>query len=753
MQDAVLEFEAVITGERYYNEDSLWGVYSFLTKNKIPQSQEVSAFETGFDLDITGKYVSSLVGKMQRLAIGGEYIVKAKCVKDNKYGYQYSPVMLQAKIPLEYETQAMFLNSITSKSLTNNLLTAYPNLVNDIINKKIDDIDCSKVKGVGMATWSKIKNKIIDNYLISDIIVLLKPLGVTFVMIKKLLEDEPNPALLKQKIMSNPYILTKIHGLGFKSIDKLAIKLKPELLNSHERLIAFIVYYLTTLGENSGHTWVLKNILIEEINNNVPECAALCNEVLDTKSQILHIQGEKIGLQCYYQIEQEIYQEILDKAHTNTNYLNLNEKKIQKAIKKAEQDQGFSYTAEQLSVINDCLGRSVSFITGKAGCGKTSIMRGIMQAYKEKHCDISACALSAMAAKRIEEATKHTAQTIHRTLGCIGQNKYTFNKYCKLNTDIAVLDEGSMVNASLFLAWLQAIDDRTRIIISGDHKQLPPIGYGNVFSDLIEKLDDSIISKLTKPMRQAQQSGILVDANLIRENLNPIPINEIITPQIVHGDLKDMFYMFRENRQSLFNIACKTYIKVAKEEGTENIVLAVPRKQNCTNCTREINKVIQEAMLPHETREISGFKLGAKIIQTVNDYDKNIFNGEIGYIVDIGIEENDKKPQEYCDVEYPVSAVDKKIIRYYKNELSALDLAYAMTVHKLQGAGYNTVIGIIDMTHYQLLDNCMLYTLLTRAKKRCLLLAEPQAFMKCIKTSHNVRHTWLQVMKEDESSL
>ena len=304
-----------------------------------------------------------------------------------------------------------------------------------------------------------------------------------------------------------------------------------------------------------------------------------------------------------------------------------------------------------------------------------------------------------------------------------------------------------MVNASLFLNWLEAIDDNTRIIISGDHKQLPPIGFGNVFSDLIEMLDDSVVSKLIKPMRQAEQSGILVDANLIRENINPI--SEKVAPKIVHGELQDMYYMFRDNRQSLFDIAVKTFLKSVETDGLDNVVIAVPRKKDCLNSTYELNKTIQEKLLANEKKSISGynmtFKLGARVMQTVNDYDKNVFNGEIGCITHIDERWEGKKKEEYCVVTFNDSVLGTKLIEYTKKELSVLDLAYAMTTHKLQGAGRKTVIGIIDNTHYQLLDNCMLYTMLTRAKKRCLLLAEPQAFLQCIRTSHNKRNTWMML--------
>ena len=747
-EEEIYKFKATITYCRYYNDDSTWGVYGFSTNDDIPYYTK----ETKIDLPFEDKKevnsdrkLSTLAGKMQELVIGGEYMVKATYKHDKNYGDQYNPISVYALIPQTRESQLMFLQSIISPWLAENLINAYPNVVNDVANGTLKEIDYDLVKGVREFTWNKIKEKIINNYLISDIITMLKPLGITYTMIKKLLADEPNPALLKQQLEDNPYILCKINGIGFKKCDDLALKLKPELINSTERLVAFIKYYFTDLGESKGHTWCSMKILKSAISNNIPECSDKVDWLLEN-NEFLHISNDKVGLKYYYDIEMQIYNLLLEKSKKETD-IYISDEKIELAIHHAEEEQGFNYVIEQLDTIKKSLHRTISLITGKAGTGKTSIMRAIVKAYTENNFTLTASALSAMAAQRITEATEFPAMTIHRTLGCIGLNEFTFNKDNHMITSVAFLDEGSMVNASLFLHWLEAIDDNTRIIISGDHKQLPPIGFGNVFSDLIEMFDDTVVSKLVKPMRQAEKSGILVDANLIRENINPI--TEKLQPRIIHGELQDMYYMFRTNRQSLFDIAVKTFLKSVETDGIDNVVIAVPRRKDCLNSTNEINKVIQEKLLGNEKKSISGFemtfKLGAKVMQTVNDYDKNVFNGEIGYITEINERYEGKKKEEYCVVTYTDIFGKDKLIEYTKKELGALDLAYAMTVHKLQGAGRKIVIGIIDNTHHQLLDNCMLYTLLTRAKKRCLLLAEPQAFLQCIRTSHNKRNTWMML--------
>lgn len=751
-EEEILKFKATITYCRYYNEDSTWGVYGFATEDEIPHFTTETKIDLPFEDKKAGnpnRKLSSLAGKMQELVVGGEYMIKATYKCDKTYGHQYNPISVYALIPQTRESQLMFLQSIISPWLAENLINAYPNVVNDVANGTLKEIDYDLVKGVREFTWNKIKEKIINNYLISDIITMFKPLGVTYTMIKKLLFDEPNPVLLKQQLEDNPYLLTKINGLGFKKVDNLALKLKPEFINSTERLVAFIKYYFTDLGDSKGHTWCSVKILKSAISNNVPECVDKVDWLLEN-NEFLHIEDDKVGLKYYYDIEMQIYNLLLEKSKKQTD-INISDEKIEQAIKHAEEEQGFEYVIEQLDTIKKSLHRTISLITGKAGTGKTSIMRAIVKAYTENQFTLTASALSAMAAQRITEATSFPAMTIHRTLGCMGLNEFSFNKDNHMITSVAFLDEGSMVNASLFLHWLEAIDDNTRIIISGDHKQLPPIGFGNVFSDLIEMFDDSVVSKLVKPMRQAEKSGILVDANLIRENINPI--TEKLQPRIIHGELQDMYYMFRNNRQSLFDIAVKTFLKSVDSDGIDNVVIAVPRRKDCLNSTNELNKVIQEKLLGDVLQSISGFenefKLGAKVMQTVNDYDKNVFNGEIGYITEISERYEGKKKEEYCVVTYTDIFGKDKLIEYTKKELAALDLAYAMTVHKLQGAGRKIVIGIIDNTHHQLLDNCMLYTLLTRAKKRCLLLAEPQAFLQCIRTSHNKRNTWMMLEEKE----
>ena len=1015
---------------------------------------------------------------MQRLYIGSEYNVVATLDFNKKYkSWQYKPKVVSAIIPDSEEQEKLFLQSLLTPNQTKVLLQEYPNIVNDVINGK-DNVNVSKLKGIGEITWKNIKDKILNNYIISDILVLLQPLGVTFNTIKKLLNYESNPTLLKQKLIENPYIMTDVSGLGFKKVDALAIKINPEIRLSKQRVYAFIKYYFTELGEQEGHTWVLQSQLNMKINTELYECINIYNEIINFEKEhgdFLYFQDDKVGLKKYHDIEENTYKILLglDKCKRTWNF------HIKEGIEEAEKQQGFKYTDEQINAIKNALKSNVAIISGKAGCvdcdteffngmqwkkiskyqegdkvlqynkdgsaelveplnyikqtsdflwhfetkygldqclsdnhncyyitskgnlyskkfkeirevqqnnntgfsgkfittfkyngvgipysdneirlfvaiiadgtfnyqakrnwdsynrcyfnlkktrkierlkilldklnikyvskcnkktgytrirfdnkfrikqfpkswyncsqeqlqiicneliywdgdfkctknristtvkenadfiqwcytaigirstinindrrnrtrningkeykiklidydvcfskrilismcsdsrldhkktlieqyptkdgyeycftvpshmlvlrrnnkifitgncGKTSIARGLLNVYKISGYSIAATAFSAKAAQRITEATGFPASTMHRLLGAQGISSFQYNAENPLYYDTIFLDEGSMVNALIFYDLVKAIKQGSRLIICGDNRQLPPIGYGNIFDDLLKKKEQFNINQLMHIHRQAEKSGILSDANKIREGQFPIEEPQL---KIVSGELQDMTYMFRDDPAALQNIAIKTYLKSVEEDGLDNVVLITPRKKNCPNSSNELNKILQDKIItdddvPFLNYGSTQYKLGAKVIQRQNNYEKNVFNGEIGYIT--AIYKDHERNMDCFNVEYKMNDTVKKI-EYTRNELNQIELAYALTVHVSQGSGYKTVIIIIDNSHYIMLDSCLLYTAITRAKKRCLLLAEPLAFKKCINTNKTInRQTWLELM-------
>ena len=609
---------------------------------------------------------------------------------------------------------------------------------------KCKTIDTSMIKGLGNKTWAKLREKIINNYVISEVVVMLQPHGITFNMIKKLVEAEPDPEKLKYKINTNPYILTKIRGLGFKKVDDIALKIRPELRDSKYRLDYFMTYYLTNLGESDGHTYMAIATLRSEVSATVGECLHIFDDyVKNDFPPDIYVSGELIGLKKYHDTEMNILELLQERRDTNSTkkkeIITVNE--IGQVIAEVEKEEGFTFSEEQNKGIYTALQTNVVLISGEAGTGKTTLLKPIIRCYKKRNYSIAACALSAKAAQRIQEATGLEAKTIHRLLEAQGVDSFMHDVNNPLPIDVVLLDEASMVNAGLFYQLLLAIRPGTKIIISGDHMQLPPIGYGNIFSDLL-KMDELASVQLTKPMRQAEKSGILSDARKVRRAISPI---EDFSAKQVHGELHDMFYIFRNNRENIFNLAVKQFITCVKQDGMDNVIVISSRKSGCISSTEELNVAIQKELYKNKSNarfvtygKTKKFYVGDKVLQTSNDYERNTFNGDIGYIT--GIDYDKKVVHAMMNPD-----MDKKMIEYSFAQLGQLQLAYALTTHKLQGSAAQTVIGIIDNTHYKLLDNCMLYTMLTRAKKRFALLAEPEAFKRCIVTNHNKRRTWLSL--------
>ena len=742
----IYEFKMTILQEKYYNEETSWGVYNFSTEDDIPEYIEYKdPFFGDYIEDAPAQKMSSIVGKMQQLYIGSEYLVKATIEFNQRYNcYQYKPVYVVALTPKDYYSQLVFLQQFSNEQAIKNLLAEYPSIVDDVITGKIKTIEYKKIRGIGEATWNKIYNGIINNYVVSEIIVMLQPLGVTHSMIKRLLSYEPNSSLLKKKLEDNPYIMTDIPGLGFKRVDGLALKINPELRHSMVRLVAFIKYLLYEESESNGHTWLTKEYIDNQISDNVYECQYFV-ESLYNNNNFLYIENNKVGLKYYRQLELNIFNILVEKSKLNNPKFNFTDDEIEIVIKQAEEEQGFAYVETQRDVIYNTLRNNVSIISGKGGTGKTSTSRAFLKAYLNKNFTISAMALSAKAAQRITEATNLKATTIHRALCAKGLGKFEYNYNNPLPTDVVFIDEASMINAKLFYDVLSAIGEGTRIIIQGDNMQLPPIGAGNIFSDILNRKDIFNSNQLTKVMRQAEKSGILVDANMVRDGINPVNRADL---KIVHGELQDMYYMFRNNRETIRDLAIKIYLSSIETDGLDEVAIITPRRKECMNSSIELNKIIEQKLFGNVEQKIEFrsniFHLGSKVAQTENNYEKNVFNGEIGYITSIYTETCGKNEQLFCEVTFKCND-DIKVIKYAKSEMEQLDLAYAVTVHRFQGSDCKTIIGIIDNTHFSLLDTCMLYTLITRAKKRCCLLAEPQAFLMCLRNNKNInRQTWLK---------
>lgn len=738
----VYEFEAIAEFEKFYSDNgSFYGAYNMSTLSELPKSKVYNGFS--IDGKSNKKYFINIAGKMQRLSLGCKYKIKATLSFNEKYNcWQYSPSEVNAIKPNSIEDSKKFLGSILTENQSNTLLESYPNIIDMVLEDK--EVDLSKTKGIKEKTFNKIKEKIIDSYGMSDLLIMLQPLGVSLKTIQKIKSLGTNTSIIKQKIIENPYILTQIKGLGFKKVDEIALKINPKMRESKFRTIAYLNHYFVyELGSSKGDTLTTLKKLEREVSNNINECLDVYRQIIKDNiknSKLLHIEYEYVGLKRYY-INEFAVLNLLNKIDKYSHDLS-NEIDYNTILEQTQKRIGFNLTDEQLNAIKSTLNHGVTIITAKSGSGKTTSINGIIDLYKGY--SISLCSLSAKASRRMTEATGHEAQTIHKLLG-YGKSpdedkEFLYNAENPLSTDICIIDEASMANIDIFLALLRAIKPTGKIVIVFDSEQLPPIGYGNVATDLLQSHFN--ICKLTKVHRQALKSGILVDGNKIRDQVSPIKEPAL---KEIHGELKDMCYMFRNDKEQIRDLLIKSYLKYIQDVGIENCAIIVPRKKDCINSIIEINNIIQDKLIPDKNGLNRGdviFKKGARVIQKTNNADKGVINGELGYITSIYTKENknESKPKEYFTIKFD----NGNVVEYERTELSDIELGYALTVHSVQGSEYDTVLVGIDYSHFTLLSSNLLYTAITRAKKRCLFVGEPRAFQDCIRKKANRRNTWLK---------
>ena len=752
MENNIFSFECVCVNEVFYSDKTFFGVYSVSTKEDIPKAKVRKGFSfNGENEEECIERFVTLAGKSQRLQLGCKYIITATLIFNEKYNsWQYNPIDIKAIRPSSTEETLSFLKSILTDKQAQALVEAYPNIVDMIINNEY--VDLSNVKGVANKTFERIKEKVLGSYGLQDLLVMLKPLGITLKQIQKISGLDSNTEIIKKRLTDNPYILTQIKGLGFKKVDSIASKLNPNIMVSEFRAKAFIKYFFEDMGASTGDTLCNIDKLLKESENNIPECINLVKEIIEDNrecSRLLFVKDNLVGLKEYCNNERKVLNLLNQINKSGFDYSKSVD--FPKAMEKAKEELGFELTEEQQNSIKNSLKYGVSIITASAGSGKTISIRGWLKAL-DGVAEVGLCSLSAKASRRMEEATGHEAFTIHKIVG-YGQAKddefdknYSiayYNERNPMSYDFIVVDEASMNNVEIFLMLLSAVKTGCHVVLVFDTEQLPPIGYGNIATDLLDS--DFSVSRLTKVHRQALDSGILTDANKIRNQQMPID-----TPKMkeVHGVNKDMCYMFRNNKEDLRDIAVSFFLKTIKEEGNnlDNTIIIVPRKQKCTNSTLEINRKIQDALILPTVKKINRgdieFRVGCRVIQRANNKDKGVINGELGYLKDIYTKEEEGKKQ-YC---FSVLFDDGKLVEFDRDDVKDMELGYCLTVHSTQGSQWKNVIGIIDTSHYMLLSSNLLYTLITRASKKCLSLAEPSAFKVCVQKKASRRKTWLRAL-------
>lgn len=683
------------------------------------------------------------------------YKIKAKESYDEKWGYSYKIDLIGADVTvLSKKEQKEYLISAIGQSKTELL---YANLSDPIQVLEDKDIETlCKIKGIKENSAQQLIKKYEGDLGYAEAIGLLKKYEMTDNQIKGLVDKFGSGQTIENKIKKNPYFLLNAKGYGWEKTDKIA-KASGVTTYDERRIKAYVGYFLETQAE-LGNTWMyqeqLWDGLCENLGGNLSE-ELVGNIIHDLEEQgdiFFSEDRERMAWKKYYYMEKETAKELvrLAKCKNTFEYYDWGYK-----IEQQEKEQGWNYTEEQINGIKAVLENQVTLIIGSGGTGKTSIVAGMLKALEGNNYMVSQCALSGRASVNLTDVTGMEGYTIHRLLGIDEGGKFLHNKKTPLNSDIVIVDELSMISIDIFHSLIQSIKDGAKLILLGDIKQLETIGVGNILHDIMESNTIKVV-ELTKIHRQAEDSGIITES--LKASNKETFIDKNFFGKKVVGKLKDMEYDIIADKRDMTDTIMSHY-KEFIEQGisSEEITVLSPKKEEGETSSWNLCNLIQDYLVKNQKDKHLKGRTKSKyselyyendlVMNIANDYCKTraieneegkgyipdkyscipVFNGDMGKI--IYIDE---------DLQYMVVKFNNKddLIYIPKQELNSMRLAYSATTNKLQGSSNKYIICAIDYSHYMLLTKEMIYTMMTRAKKYCVMVAENNAYRYAIKHSN-----------------
>ena len=700
--------------------------------SEIIYQNEVNGYTVGV-IETEDEQIT-VVGYLPFIKKGDTLKITGKFVEHKDYGEQFKIETFEKLMP-------QTLSALEKYLANGNIKGIGPATATKIIEKfgeetihvlKFEPEKLAQIKGISKDKAVEISESFVENWEVWQIVGFLERFGIGAENAKKVYDMLGANAIAE--IEADPYILIDIsRGVDFKQIDQMAIKLGIERENQ-KRVKSGIKYALIKITYN-GHCCTLESNLIEYVKTllNVNEAViqdGIVNLKVNNEIVVENRNDEKwVYLYSFYKAENQIAERILklDKAKNMKKVSN-----IEKELKLVEEKTDIMLSEKQKEAIRAINDNNVTIITGGPGTGKTTIIKSIIEIYKQKKYKIVLCAPTGRAAKRMTETTGEEASTLHRLLeiGKVDEEsllkKDSEYQGAPIDGDIIIVDEVSMVDMFIMSYLLDCIYLGTKLILVGDSDQLPSVGPGSVLQDLIAS-EKIVTVHLDKIFRQAAKSKIIVNAHRVNNGKGFISKED---PEL-EKDSKQDFYFIKENSQekileevlSLCNGRLK---KFGDYDFFENIQVLSPTKKGLLG-TKEMNKALQNELNPHREGENEKasmgaiFRIGDRVMQIKNNYDiswerrsdgsveigNGVFNGEMGTITNI--DEKQKNVRVKFD--------DEKVCWYEFNELEQLEHSYCITIHKAQGSEFDVVIMIIPQAAPMLLTRNLLYTGLTRAKK------------------------------------
>lgn len=680
----------------------------------------------------------AVVGKMAAVSIGETYQFEGKWTTDPRYGLQFNFEDYQIILPTTLEGVRRYLGSGLIKGVgpvtASRIVDHFGEDTLEIIEQNPERL--SEVEGIAEKRIQIIKKSWQEQKEIKRVMLFLQSYQVTTGYAVKIFKQYGTKAI--EKLKENPYCLVDdIFGIGFKIADKIAQNLGINK-DSPARIGAGIKFYLNECA-GKGHCFVYFNDLVP----NTAELLDVDEKLIEKECENLNyqkeivIQNEQIWLPIYFKAEKEISQKILELIRFPQQLTQIN---LEQTIEQLEEKYNIKFASEQKQAMKEVLLNRVLILTGGPGTGKTTTTIGLIELFEELGLKIVLAAPTGRAAKKLSEATHRFAKTIHRLLAYNPREKgFTKNEQNPIRTDVLILDEVSMIDVLLMQSLLKAISKNTYLILIGDIDQLPSVGPGNLLKDMIDSEIIPVV-RLTHIFRQKAKSLIIVNAHRVNQGQFPIFDGK--------GN-RDFFFLKEEDPEKAAQkiIQLCTY-RLPRSYGynpIQDIQVLTPMYKGAVGAD-QLNNSLRNALNSNNKGVKYGhqqFKINDKVMQVRNNYDKEVYNGDIGNIKDIDQEEQIVKIQFY-----------RRIIEYDFSELNELVLAYAITVHKSQGSEYPAVIIPLLTQHFLLLQRNLLYTAITRARRLVVIIGTSKALWIAIKNDKTIRrNTFLKERLQETANI
>lgn len=657
----------------------------------------------------------TVLGTMPDAHVGSVLILEGYWKMDARYGRQFFAEKWEETLPATVYGIEKYLGSGLIKGVgpkfAKRIVQMFGKDTLDVIEERPEEL--LHVSGIGKLRVERIKQSWRDQKEIKNIMLFLQSHEVSTAHATKIFKTYGSESI--QVVQENPYRLADdIWGIGFKTADMIAQKLGIEK-DRFIRLRSGLFYTLNKLSE-SGHCYAVRKQLIDTAEKLLEVEASQLEMTLDELIRVQEVicEEDAIYLPPFYHSEAGCAKKLLCLLHAKRRVMPDTEK-VMTAIQK---NTRIIYDEVQLQAIRTAVSSKVMVLTGGPGTGKTTTTLGIIQAYQMAGCEMILAAPTGRAAKRMSEATGMEAKTIHRLLEYKPPEGYQRNEEKPLDADVLILDECSMIDIMLMYNLLKALPEHMTLVMVGDTDQLPSVGAGNVLKDVIASGTIPVV-RLERIFRQAQGSRIIMNAHRINKG-------EAIDMR--GGKESDFFFAGRDTNEEVAELLVKFCTKNLPNyyhvDAFQDIQVLTPMQRGICGAAN-LNQILQEAMNPCGIFLRRGgiqYRLHDKVMQIRNDYEKEVFNGDIGTINRVDTEEREL-----------TVLFDGREVVYDVSELDELVLAYATTIHKSQGSEYPIVVMPITMSHFVMLQRNLLYTGVTRAKKILVLIGEKKAVFYAIK--------------------